>query len=328
MKPCVIATIGAIAACVGMNGAVRAQSVAVFPNKPVRVVIAQSAGGATDILTRLFAAKMSEKLGQQFIVDNRGGGGAAGVAVSSMVAKANPDGYTLLVIVPSFTFAPALHKSYPVDPIKDFAPVSLLTRSPYLLVVNASTQLKSVKELIGFAQAQPGKLNFGAGNSGTGTHLITVWFFSAANIKATYIPYKNLAPAILDIMGGRIDAVLANVVISGPHVKSGKLRALGISLAERSKVLPDIPTIAEQGVPGYNASSFHGYVAPARTPAAIINKLSMEFAAIAKSAEIVDNISSDGGEPIGSTPEQLRQFIAAEVPRWRKVVKDAGIQLE
>ena len=316
-----------IAATTALPCAVLAQSAAGFPSKPVRVVIAQPPGGAIDIQARLFTAKMSENLGQQFIVDNRGGSaGVAGITAFKTVINAVPDGYTLLAVNPDFTFAPALYKNYPIDPIKDFAPVSLATRAPYLLVVNASTPTKSVKELIALAHAQPGKLNFGAGNIGAGTHLSTMWFISAAKINATYVPYKGTGPALLDLMGGRIDASLTNVLSSGPHVKSGKLRALGISTAQRSKVLPDLPTIAEQGVPGYNAYTFHGYLAPARTPAVIIHKLSTEFAKVVKTPEMADRLSGDGGEPVGSTSEQFAQAITAEVVRWRKLVKDLDIK--
>ena len=191
-----------IAAIIALPCAALAQATAGFPSKPVRVVIAQPPGGAIDIQARLFTAKMSENLGQQFIVDNRGGpAGVAGITAFKTVINAVPDGYTLLAVNPDFTFAPALYKNYPIDPIKDFAPVSLATRAPYLLVVNASTQTKSVKDLIALAHAQPGKLNFGAGNIGAGTHLSTMWFISAAKINATYVPYKGTGPALLDLMG-------------------------------------------------------------------------------------------------------------------------------
>lgn len=327
MKYCRICKAVILATVAVLPGVLLAQSASTFPNKPVRIVVAQAPGGGTDIQARMFATKISRLLGQQFVVDNRAGGGAAGVVASTMVAKATPDGYTLLAITPSFTFSPALYKDYPVDPIKDFTPVSLLTRAPYLLVVNASSPTKSAKDFIVLARAQPGKLNFGAGNIGTGTHLVTEWFINAAGIKATYIPYKSTGPAMLDLMGGRLDAALTNVLSSGPHVKSGKLRALGISTIQRSKVLPDLPTLAEQGVTGYNASTFHGYVAPAHTPAAIITKLSAGFAGVVKTPEMAEQLSEDGGEPVGSTPEEFRQQIAAETQLWRKLVKDVGIKI-
>ncbi len=317
-----------MASAMTLPGAVRAQPAAGFPAKPVRVVVPQAPGGATDIQARLFAAKMGQNLGQQFIVDNRAGGGAAAVLAFSTVAKANPDGYTLLAVIPSFTYSPVLYKNYPVDPIKDFAPVSLLTRAPYLLVVNASLPVNSVKELIALAKAQPDKLNFGAGNTGSGTHLVTLWFMSAASVRALYIPYRSVGLAMLDLAGGRIDATLANVLSTGHYVKSGKLRALGISTAQRSRVMPDLPTIAEQGAPGYNASTFHGYAAPAGTPAAIVNKLSAEFARVVKSPDLAEKLSADGGEPVGSTPQEFHKLIAAEILVWNKVIRESGIKVE
>ena len=244
------------------------------------------------------------------------------------MANANPDGYTLLAVIPSFTYSPVLYKNYPVDPIRDFAPVSLLTRAPYLLVVNASLPVNSAKELIALARAQPDKLNFGAGNTGSGTHLVTLWFMSAANVRALYVPYRSVGLAMLDLAGGRIDATLANVLSTGHFVKTGKLRALGISTAQRSRALPDLPTIAEQGAPGYNASTFHGYAAPAGTPAAIVNKLSAEFARVVKSPDVAERFSADGGEPVGSTPQEFRKLIAAEILVWHKVIRESGVKLE
>jgi tripartite-type tricarboxylate transporter receptor subunit TctC len=311
-----------------MPGAMFAQPAAVFPQKPVRVVVPQATGGATDIQARLFAARMSQALGQQFIVDNRAGGGAAAVVAFSTVARATPDGHTLLAVIPSFTFSPALYRNYPVDPVKDFAPVSLLTRAPYLLVVSASLPAGSVKELIELGRARPGQLNFGAGNTGSGTHLATLWFLSAANLSAVYVPYRSVGLATLDLAGGRIDATLANVLSIGQYVKSGKLRALGISTARRSRVLPDLPTIAEQGAPGYDASTFHGYAAPAGTPAAIVNRLSAEFAKVVKAADVADKLSADGGEAVGSTPQEFRTLIAEETAIWKRVIRESGVALE
>jgi tripartite-type tricarboxylate transporter receptor subunit TctC len=312
-----------------LPGAAAAQGVAgSFPAKPVRVVVPQATGGATDIQARLFAAKMSQNLGQQFVVDNRAGGGAAGIVALTTVARAAPDGYTLLAVVPSFTFSPVLHKNFPVDPIKEFAPVSWMTRAPYLLVVNAASPAKSVKDFIAHARAQPEGILFGAGNLGSGTHLVTLWFLSAANVKAAYVPYRSVGLAMLDLTAGRIDATLANVLSVVSPVKAGKLRALGISTALRSRVLPDLPTIAEQGVHGYDASTFHGYAAPAGTPAAIVDKLSAEFARVVKSPEVTERLSDDGGEPIGSTPHEFQLFIASEILVWRKIVTDAGMRVE
>ena len=301
------------------------QDAARFPVKPVRVLVPQGPGGGTDVQARLFAQKMSENLGQSFIVDNRSGGGAAGVTAVVAAAKAAPDGYTLLAATPSFTFSPALYKNYPVDPVKDFTPVSLLTRAPYVLVVNPSVPVKSVRELVALGRAQPGKLNFGAGGMGSGTHLVTAWLLGAAKVEATYVPYKSTGAALIDLLAGRLDASLVNVLTAVPHLNSGKLRPLGVSTAQRSKVLPNIPTVAEQGVDGYNASTFHGYVAPARAPAAIVNRLSAEYAKVVRSAEIAAKLSEDGGEPVGSSPEEFRKLIVNETQVWNAVIKAQGI---
>jgi len=311
-----------------LSGAAGAQPSTQFPTKPVRVVVPQAPGGATDIQARLFAAKMTQALGQQFIVDNRSGGGAAAVLAFSNVAKSNPDGYTLLAIIPSFTFSPALYRNYPVDPVKDFAPVSLMTRAPYLLVVNAGLKVQSAKELIALGKAQPGKLNFGAGNTGSGTHLVTMWFLSAAGVKALYVPYRSVGLAMLDLAGGRLDATLANVLSAGHYVKTGKLRALGISTTQRSRVLPDLPTLAEQGAPGYNASTFHGYAVAAGTPRAIVNKLSSELARVVHAPDVADKFAADGGEPVGSSPDEFRKFIAAEIGVWHRVIQESGVKIE
>lgn len=308
-------------------GSVAAQSAVNYPTKPIRLVLAQPPGGATDIQMRLYAHKVGEILGQQMIVDNRAAGGVAGLATFSMVARANPDGYTLLAVVPAFTFTPALVKDMPVDPIKDFAPVAQLIKAPYLLVAYPGTPAKSVRELITLAKAQPGTLNFGAGNIGSGTHLTTMWFLTDAGIRnvSTYVPYRGTGPALIDLMAGRIHASITSIISSGPPVKAGKLRPLGITSAQRSRVLPDIPTIAEQGVAGYDAYTFTGWVAPAKTPPAVINKLSAAAAKAARSAEVGERLKDDGGEPVGGTPEEFRQLIAREIPRWRKLVKDLGI---
>ena len=311
-----------------LAGPAPGQGGAWLPARPVRVVVPQLPGGATDIQARLFAAKLTQRFGQQFIVDNRSGGGAAAIVAFSMVAKAAPDGHTLLAVVPSFTFSPALYPNYPIDPMRDFVPISLSTRAPYLLAVNAANPVRTVKELVQLAKAQPEKITFGAGNTGSGTHLVTAWFLAASGLQVTYVPYRSVAIAMLDVAAGRLTATLANVLSVGPHVKSGKLHVLGISTAQRSKALPNLPTIAEQGVPGYDASTFHGYAAPAGTPSAIVNTLSAELSRTVRSAGLADRISEDGGEPVGSTPAEFRQFILDGQRVWRKLERDSGIRVE
>jgi tripartite-type tricarboxylate transporter receptor subunit TctC len=304
----------------GQGAAVRGDD---YPVKPVRVIVAQPAGGNADAQARLFAARLSESLGRQFIVDNRPGRHIAW----TIAGKSPADGYTLLAVLPDFIFAPALYSNLPVDPLKDFAPISLMTQTPYLLVVNPAVPAKSVKELVVLALARPGKLNFGGGIAGTGTHLMSVLLFSLARIQATYVPYKGAAQAISEILAGQIEAGFATA-LAAQHARTGKLRALGISTAQRSKLFPDLPTLAEQGVAGFDARAFHGWAAPAGTPPAIIGKLGAALVKAANSPELTVAVSNENSETVGSTPEQFRQFIAAEIPRWRKLVQDSGIRVD
>jgi len=307
----------------GVSVALAQGQPAQYPAKPVRVLVAQSAGGNTDVQARIFSNRLSEMLGRQFVVDNRPGRNIAW----SLAAKAPADGYTLLVVLADFIYGPAVYKDMPVDPIRDFAPISLMSRTPYLLVVNAALPVKSVKELIEHAQSNPGRLNFGGGISGSATHLIAAYFMTPTKINASYVPYKGVAQAVTDLAGGQIDAGFSTASAL-PHIRAGRLRALGISSARRSKLLPEIPTIAEQGVRDFEASAFHGWVAPAGTPAMITAKLGTALAQIAQSAAVIDLLSQDNSEPVGSTPDEFKRFIATEIPLWRKRVRDAALTVD
>jgi tripartite-type tricarboxylate transporter receptor subunit TctC len=309
--------------CLAAQQPVPASGANRYPEKPVRVIVAQGVGGNADTQARLFAAKLGEALGRQFIVDNRPGRHIAW----TLAAKAPADGYTLLVVLPDLTYAPALFKNLPVDPLKDFEPVSLMSRTPYLLVAHPSLPARSVKDLIGMARADPGKLNFGGGISGSGTHLMAVSLFTLARIQASYVPYKGVAQAVIDMLAGQIDAGFTTGS-AVTHIQSGKLRALGISTGERSKRLPDIPTILEQGVSGFDTAAFHGWAAPAGTPTALITKLGAALARAAQLADVAAALAKDNSEPIGSTPAGFRSFLAAEVPRWRHIVRDSGLKVE
>jgi tripartite-type tricarboxylate transporter receptor subunit TctC len=297
-----------------------------YPTKPIRIVVAQPPGGSTDVVARLFAQQMTDILGQQIIIDNRAAGGVASVAVQTMVAAANPDGYTLLAIVPNFTFAPALVKDARLR-TEDFAPVTLLSRDPYVLSIYPGLPVASVKEFIALAKAKPGYLNMGSGNIGAGTHMISMLFLSEAGIRkeVTYVPYKGTGLAFADLMGGRNHAAMTSIVSAGPHVKAGKLRALGVTSAQRSNAWPDIPTIAEQGLPGFEGTAWYGLVVPVKTPVAVISKLSNAAGQAAKSPEIGGRIKSLGGEAVGSTPAEFRQLLAKEGPRWRALIKELGM---
>lgn len=302
-----------------------AQGVGDYPVKPVRVIVASGAGGASDTQARLFARKLSDGLKRQFIIENRpGAGGTIGYAAA---AKAAPDGYTLLVVVPTLTFGPALHRNLPYDPRKDFAPISFVTRAPYVLVAHPVLPVKSLKELLALAKARPGELNMGQTN-GSPNHLAAVWFTSLAKVKIKLIPYKSLGQVMVDAMSGEIQMLFGPLIVTRPHVKSGKLRALAVSSARRSAASPDLPTVAESGVPGYDMITWHGWVAPAGTPSAIVDLLSAELAKAVKAPDVARIVTRQGGEPVGSTPAGFQRFIAAEVPRWHKIVKDAGMRVE
>ena len=317
---------GAIIAAALMPGAAAAQGPEAYPTKPIRVVVAQPPGGSTDVVTRLFAQHMTDILGQQIVIDNRAAGGVASVAVQTMVASANPDGYTVLAIVPNFTFAPALVKDARLR-TEDFAPVTLLSRDPYVLSIYPGLPVKSVKEFIALAKAKPGYLNMGSGNIGAGTHMISMLFLSEAGIRkeVTYVPYKGTGLAFADLMGGRNHAAMTSIVSAGPHVKAGKLRAIGVTSAQRSGAWPEIPTIAEQGLPGFEGTAWYGLVVPVKTPLEVINKLSSAAGQAARSPEIGGRIKALGGEAVGSTPAEFRQLLEKETPRWRALIKELGM---
>jgi tripartite-type tricarboxylate transporter receptor subunit TctC len=299
-----------------------------YPAKSVRVVIALGPGGSVDAVTRIFAKRLADATGQQFIVENRPGAGS--IPGYTYVAKSPPDGYTLLAAGLTFSSSFALREDVPIDPLRDFAAVSLMTKAPWLLLVNPSVPARSVRELVSLAKARPGMLNFAGGALGAGTHLLSLWFFQAANVKAAYIPYSTggTAQSTIDTVAGRADATIVTYLTAKPFLTTGKLRALGISSAQPSRVLPDVPPIAQQGVPGFDAYTFNGWVAPAGTPAAVLNRLSQELATIAKSPEIQERIIDDAGEPVGSTPEQFRAFLQSEVTRWRRLAKESGIKID
>ena len=298
------------------------QTTADYPAKPVRVVVPTSPGSGTDATARLAAQKLSESLKRQFIVDNRAGGG--GQIAYGFVAKAPADGYTLLTIPPSFTFTQALYPEFPHDSVKDFAPVSLLSRVPFLVLVHPSLPAKSVKQLIALARARPNALNVGVGFSGSFTNLAAVAFSHTANVKVTLVPYKGSGDVIIDAIAGNIQMFFGDVRISLPHVTSGRLRALAVTSAERSLVLPQLSTVAESGLPGYDVVQWIAWVAPAGTPGAIVGKLSGELAKAMKSPDIVKLFEENGGEAVGGTPDQLRKLIDAEAARWRKVIRKPG----
>src|SRR5688572_1827008 len=297
-----------------------------YPVKPVRLVIGLAPGGATDIQARLFAQKLSETMGRTFVVENRAGAG--GTIAYAQVAKSPPDGYTLMGISSGYTITPSIYSKLPYDPLKDFTPVSLVVQAPFLLLVHPSLPVKSVKDLLALARAKPGVLDAASAGQGSSTHMAFELFRTMANVKITHIPYKGTGPALVDAVAGQVHMLFGNVLSSLVHAKSGRLRALAVTTSARSKVLPDLPTINESGVPGYENSTWFGVITPTGTAAAIIARLNAELVKASQSPEIVERIAPDGGEPVGSTPDQFGRHIASEIARWRKVVREAGITVQ
>jgi len=287
-----------------------------YPTKPVRVIVGQSTGGGTDIQARLFSAKLTQNLGRTFLVENKTGAG--NTVAFTFVIKAPADGYTLLATTPSLTFGPAI-QPVDYDPVKDFTPISAVTRAPYLLVINANVPAKNFQEYTAYVKANPGKINAGVGQ-GTLTHISMVWLNDAAGLKMAYIPYKGTGPVLNDIVAGRIQVAFGNPLSTLRHVKSGKLTALATSMNRRSAVLPDLPTIAESGVPEYDINTWHGWLGPAGLNPAIATKVADELRKVVNTPEINEQLKSDGGEPMASTPEEYRQLIVTEVSRWKRVL--------
>ncbi len=296
-----------------------------YPNKPVRLIIPFAPGGGTDLIGRLIAPKLSERLGQQLIVENIGGAGS--IIGTEKVAKATPDGYTLLLVDPSFTIQPVLQK-LPYDPMKSFTRIALVTNAPSTLVVHPSVPANSVKELIALAKQKPGQLIFGTAGLGSSGHLGTELFQMMANIDIMIVHFKSGGVALIDVLGGHSHGFIGSVVASKPHIEAGKIRVLGTSGAKRSVVLPDVPTIAEAGLPGFELNQFRGILAPAGTPIPIVDRLNNELKTILTSDEVKMLLMREGAEPDYRNPTDYGLLIAQEMARWASVIKKANIQAE
>ena len=297
-----------------------------YPGKPIRVIDAYPPGGSTDVVARIIAVKFQESTGQPWIVDNRPG--AQGIIGSEFVSRALPDGYTLLMFTGSHTVHPSIYAKLPYDLLKDFAPVTLTSATTNCLVVHSSVPARSVRELIALANAKPGLLNYSSSGIGSTTHMGMELFKSVAGVDFRHIPYKGAAPAVLDLVGGHVDLAFAPLPVMLPHIKSGRVRPLAVSTAKRSGALPNIPTVAEAGVPGYEATNSVGVLAPAATPRDIIVKLSTEIVRILALPEIRERLLGLGAEPVGNSPEQFAAFLREDIARWAKVVRDAKLPLQ
>lgn len=303
-----------------LPGVASAQS---YPSGPIRIVVPFPPGGGTDILSRSIAQKLTEAWGVSVIVDNRAG--ANGTIGAAAVAKAPPDGQTVIVVPSGFAVNPSIYKSLPFDSVRDFAPVTQLASSPLVLVVHPSFPPKNVKELIAFLKARPGQINYGSSGNGSPPHLATELFKLLTGTKMTHIPYKGAGPAAIDVIAGQIPIYFMNALQAVPHMKSGRLRALGVTSDKRFPGLPAVPTIAEAGVPGYAMTNWYGMLAPAGTPRASVTKLHTEVARILNLPELKERLSSEGAEVVASTPEQFAAFLKNEMAVAAKIVKASGM---
>ena len=297
-----------------------------YPSRSIRIVVAFTAGGTTDIIARLVGKKMTEAWGQPVVIDNRPGAG--GNLGSALVAKAPPDGYTLLIgSVGPLAINATLYPNMPYDHLKDFAPICLVAEVPNMLVVHPTVPVHSVQDLVDLARARPGTLNYGSTGNGTTGHLSGELLNEQAKIDLVHVPYRG-ATAVTDLLGGQIQLMFATIPSVIQHVRAGSLRAIAVTSGRRSPALPDIPTVAEAGYPGFEASSWFGFVAPTGTPGPIIRKLHALIADIVRMPDINEQLSSQGADPVGSTPEEFGQYMQRETEKWAKVVKASGIRLD
>ena len=312
-------------ACLILSAPVVPVSAQSYPNRAVRIIAPFPPGGGLDIVTRALGQKLALALKQPVVIDNRAG--ADGMIGSEQVARAAPDGYTLLVSSTGpMVINPALNARMPYDTVKDFAPITLVVVQPMYLVVHPSLPVKSVKELIVLAKARPGQLNYASGGVGNGAHLAGEIFRSLTSIDIVHIPYKGAAPAVVDLLAGQAHMMLNSLSVLLPHINAGKLRALAVGAPHRMALLPHVPTMREAGVDGFDANSWYGFFAPAATPREIVARLNTEAVKILRSQEMRDYLQPQGAEPIGNTPEQFSTHISAELAKWAKAVKSAGVK--
>jgi tripartite-type tricarboxylate transporter receptor subunit TctC len=298
-----------------------------YPLRPVRLIVPFPPGGGNDIVARAVAQELGKSLGQQFVVDNRAGaGGAVG---AELAARSPADGYTLFLGgVGSHVVNPSLHPKLSYDPIRDFAPVTLIASAPSVLVVHPSLQAARLAELTALAKAHPGKLNYASNGNGSSAQLAAVLYESMAGVRMVHVPYKGVAQALVDLMSGEVQLMFGTLVAILPHIKAGRLRALAVTGRDRSALLPEVPTLAESGLPGYEAGSWYGILAPAGTPGAIVARLNAEINAAIRQPEVRERLAAEGAEVVGGTPEQFAAHIRGELGRTKKLVREAGLRIE
>jgi tripartite-type tricarboxylate transporter receptor subunit TctC len=297
-----------------------------YPNRPVRMIVPYSPGGAADVPGRIVAQKMSELLGQQVVIDNRPGAG--GLLGAEMTARAAPDGYTLMLTANTHYVSSALRTKLPFHPLDDFTQITAFLSSPSVLAVNPALEAKSVKELIALAKAQPGKIDFASSGNGSTQHLLGALLMRMGGFQMTHIPYKGSGPAMADLLGGQVKVGFPGIALAMPHIKSGKLRALGVSSAKRSAELPDLPTIAESGVPGYDATQWLGFAGPRALPDSVVARVFNATRAAVENADVAKSLRNAGGEiMLSASPQEFLAFAREESAKWARVVKESGAQV-
>jgi tripartite-type tricarboxylate transporter receptor subunit TctC len=309
---------------VALASAVSAAQAQNFPAKPVRLIVPFAPGGSTDIVARVLGQKLNEMWGQPVLVDNRAGGST--VIGTEIVAKAPPDGHTLLVTPAPFTIVPSLAIKLPYDPHKDFEPITLINTTPLVVVVHPAVPAKSIKDLVALARSKPGALNYGSSGSGGSNHLAGELFNAMANVRMVHVPYKGNAPALQDLVGGHVDVVFNGLTSALPLVKSGKLRALGMTSLNRSSTLPEVPTLDEQGLKGFQAVAWNGLTAPARTPKNIVDRINADVVKVVRAPELVEKLRAEGSDPVGSSVDAYAKFLREEIAKWNKVIRFANIR--
>lgn len=306
-----------------MNTALAAEST--FPQRPVRLIIAQAPGGNADIVGRAYAMRMSEGLGQQIVVDNRPG--ASGIIATETTVRAAPDGYTILLVPSSFGVNPAVRK-LPYDQLRDLTPITLLASAPNILVINPNVPIKTIADLAAMAKAKPGQLRFGSSGNLGSPHLAGELFKTMANVNMVHIPYKAASAALLDVMSGNIELSFASMPSALGLAKAGKLRPVAVTSLKRSVVVPELPTVAESGYPGFETAAWQGLLGPAKLPDPVLRRLNAEAAKAARDPDLKQKLLADGAEPVGNSPEEFRTWATAEIAKWTKVVKAIGVKVD
>ena len=297
-----------------------------FPAKPIRVIVAYPPGGSTDIIARILGQKLTDRFGQTMLVDNRAG--AAGMIGAAIAAQATADGYTLILSDTPFVVNPSVFAKVPYDPVKDFTPIVMVAQSPLMLVVNAAVPAQTVQELIRLAKAQPGKFTIASAGTGASSHVVAELFKMRAGVNLTHVPYKGLGPALVEVAGGQVNTLFSSIPAAMPHVKTGKLRVLGVCSPRRVAVAPEVPTMEESGVRDFEAAIWYGYQGPAGMPKAVVNTLSTEIARAADLPDVRERFAGMGLEPLTLMPREFYAYIAAELKKWAEVVKAANIKAE